>query len=239
MPKRYRSVSKKRRRHGPYRAPVKRRRTRAKMGPTRSLGPLGGFPKTKRVRMRYYDEISIDTSAGLQNYATFLANGVYDPDTGLGGHQPMGFDQWMTHYTHFTVIGSKISVKHLPEGIATGPTGLLVVTMADQAATGSMTKGQLMESHLTGANKQLIGLSAGSLPYRTPVVKKFSAKKAYKANPMSLDRYWGGISADPTDRWYYNVHVLNVGGNDPAPMNISVTIDYIVVFHGTRLLPQS
>ena len=48
--------------------------------------------------MRYHDRASIDPAAGSFATDTWSLNGVFDPYTGLGGHQPYGFDQIMADW---------------------------------------------------------------------------------------------------------------------------------------------
>ena len=45
------------------------------------------------------------------------ANGMFDPQTAVGGHQPRGFDEFMEAYDMFTVMGSKISCSWMYEGM--------------------------------------------------------------------------------------------------------------------------
>jgi len=43
----------------------------------------------------------------------FRANGMYDPDVRVGGHQPYGFDQIMLGYGKFTVVKASMTVENL------------------------------------------------------------------------------------------------------------------------------
>lgn len=71
----------------------KRKRSRKR----RSI-PKGLFAKTTKMAFRYVDTITIDPDAGANFvYKTYSCNGMWDPDTSLGGHQPYGFDQYVSH----------------------------------------------------------------------------------------------------------------------------------------------
>ena len=59
------------------------------------------------------------------------ANGLYDPQVSTGGHQPRGFDEFMTTYDMYTVHGSRASGSFMYEGY-NGPVAL--------SSTGDLTQ---------------------------------------------------------------------------------------------------
>jgi len=71
--------------------------------------PLFG-QRTRRNLNYVQNQTSITSGAGVAGAYVFSANGCFDPDvTGTGG-QPMGFDQMMIFYNHYTVVRSSIQV---------------------------------------------------------------------------------------------------------------------------------
>ena len=75
-----------------------------------------GFPQSMRTKLRYATRVDFVPTGTTVVSKTFLANGLYDPDTTVGGHQPRGFDEFMAAYTTFTVQGSKASCSFMYEG---------------------------------------------------------------------------------------------------------------------------
>ena len=67
-----------------------------------------GFSDGQIVKMRYVEEFELNPGLGSVASYVFRANGLYDPNYTGAGHQPYGFDQWMTYYNQFTVLGSKM-----------------------------------------------------------------------------------------------------------------------------------
>ena len=76
--------------------------------------PLNGFPNKNICKHRYADQCSIvyTGSSGMITHS-FSANGLYDPNLAVGGHQPMGFDEQMAIYDHYCVLGAKITVNNI------------------------------------------------------------------------------------------------------------------------------
>jgi len=62
--------------------------------------------------MPYHEVVTLTTNASPET-ATCLVwsmNGLFDPEIPIGGHQPMGFDQAMAFYDHYTVVRSSVTV---------------------------------------------------------------------------------------------------------------------------------
>lgn len=71
------------------------------------------FPLKYKATLTYSatQGVSINPGvAGAVGSYLFRANSLYDPDVTSVGHQPMGFDQIMSVYDHYYVIGSRITV---------------------------------------------------------------------------------------------------------------------------------
>lgn len=69
-----------------------------------------GFPKFMTLRMRYVESLTSNSVLGALTTTPFGMNCLYDPFLGVGGHQPMGFDQAMIYYQYATVMSSKVTV---------------------------------------------------------------------------------------------------------------------------------
>ena len=110
----------KRRRHVMRRRPRRRRRRRRRRRNKRRL-TAGGFPIKKLVRLKYVQQFQLDPAAGGFTSFQFYANGLYQPPVSAPDHQPLTFDQWMSIYTQYAVVGSKITVEFVNAGSASAP----------------------------------------------------------------------------------------------------------------------
>lgn len=208
----------------------KNKRYRKKYSKKMAL-PSGGFPMSKLTKLRYSEEISIDAVTSAQTYS-FLANGLYDPNVTGTGHQPMNYDTWQSVYDHYTVIGSKINVRWIPNVTTNALPGIMGIALTDD---GTLTSGQslqyLIEQKLVSVNKHVIGIvSSGKY---SQVTKTFSAKKFFgKPNNTMIgdDEYRGSSATNPNEKAYFEVFVVPVGGDNPGDFSLIVTIDYIAVW---------
>jgi len=75
-----------------------------------------GFPQSMKTKLRFVDRFEFSPSDTSVLQRRFRANDLYDPVHAIGGHQPRGFDEFMSVYKSYTVLGSKISVNCFYEG---------------------------------------------------------------------------------------------------------------------------
>lgn len=94
-----------------------------------SVMPL---PSSKRSKIKYCQYVQLDAGAGLASTQTFSANSLYDPDVSGAGHQPRGFDQMMTMYRYYTVLGATIEVQAITVGGTIPITGCMLFLSCSQ-----------------------------------------------------------------------------------------------------------
>lgn len=70
-----------------------------------------GFPRGKISKLKYSASTNLVTDAVGPREYVLRANSVFDPVYGVGGHQPLGFDQWKLMYTRYTVLKSTLYVR--------------------------------------------------------------------------------------------------------------------------------
>lgn len=203
---------------------INRARTRRRTRRTTYL-PLGIVAKKTVARLPYVQSGSItSTTSSISNY-TFRANDLYDPDYTSTGHQPLGFDQLMLQYEHFTVIGAKIHVTFDVLPTQTVPVLLAIQKAAGVAWTPS-NQAEIMETpHLrykiapitNGATRVTLTSSMG--------MKKFFGCKAI----VGEDSYKGSDSASPSEQAYFRLwfQALNSG---TQTIYYTARITYTAVF---------
>ncbi len=219
-----------RRRVRPSRRRVRRRKR---------LPPLTGFADTKKVRLRYVDQVGIDCPAGGITSARYRSNDMFDPQFSAGGHKPLGFDQNMARYTYFTVIGSRITMTYVPDDQAGAVPGYFGVFNDDAATLQYTSPQELLESKLAKTAVRVAGSAAsGNKLFRARA--SFGARKAFGSGKIIGDlNYAGTESTTPTLMNYFQCWVASVGGNNPDPMNFLIEIEYLAVLHNLKFMPVS
>lgn len=198
---------------------------------------LPGFPKTRLVKMRYCDVITLNplTSGGMSKYQ-FRANSIFDPDYTGTGHSPLGKDQMAEFYNHYTVISSKITVQGVPN-VITNSTPIIYGCYLSDDATIPTTIRNLCEQGLSGWNV--------ASPLRTKnlrITKTFSAKKFFNLQDIkdNQNRVGSSMGSNPHDTAFYNVWYSALDtANEPPPLEALITIEYLVVMNEPRSLAES
>jgi len=242
------------------------RRTRRSSGRLRSRNamvsvPRGklAFPQEMRTKLRYVETFDLEPTNQTAVGFSILANGMYDPEVSVGGHQPRGFDQYTELYQKFTVKASKISVTFAYEGY-NGAAGFLETGGPSQAIYGSATNNQpAVPSAICLIHKSVEGNIAGAIetfqerdrtkwtsisPQGDPKtvstglrVSEFFGKDFL----VGADGYTGTDSADPTNLVYY--HVMTGLNSNEYPRQINVRanciIEYDVVWTEPKQLTAS
>lgn len=203
------------------RATYKRRRTFRTRIP-RGFKPFGN---TRVARLTYCDNIVLDPGANVTAGKVFRANGMYDPDTALGGHQPYGFDQLMALYNRYVVLGAKITITAVPA--ASFASYIIACKLSDNATLLSTTPTVLQEQ--PGYKYRLI--TNGNTTPSPRLTMGYSARKLCRPGFMNNDTYQGTVNKDPDDQWYFTVLTCSaVPSVDNGAMTFNIRIDYIAKF---------
>lgn len=218
------------------------RRFRSRVRKTRSTGkgpnkpPLGNKYK---VYTRYVETpILVDNTAGYPQTTNhvFSCNSLYDPYRTGTGHQPLGFDQYMLMFNHYTVIASKIHVYFENEDSSYG--ALVGVSIRDRSGTGNdadnlIENGNVSWKYLSpkGAN------SATGRVTRGVNISKWMGRPGI----LSEDDLRGDVTSNPSEEIYYHVFVSSLAPavTNPAQVLVHVRIDYIAVLTEPKRLDAS
>lgn len=192
------------------------------------------------AKLRYADTHDL-TFGGVTAYSDVIyrANCAFDPYATGVGHQPRGFDQYMTMYDHFTVVGSKISLTFTNESNA-APVSMPIacaVVLSDNNVPITTSWADIMERG--DIAKTTIAHPEGSNAVRS-IKKGFGAKKFFSvSNVMDNANLKGDVVTSPQEQAYF--HILNAvpAIASDRGVNVQVVIDYIVVFSEPKQPPQS
>lgn len=234
MKKRTRSFKKKLRKAF-YKSHSKPAKSNIKPKTRVSLGV--GFPKRLTTVHKYTKTVQLSAATGAMATYRFLTNGLYQPDVTAGsGHQPMFFDQFGAIYSSYNVIGSKMTVKFIPNNFSTtATTANHVGGFVDENNTSVVTT-------VDGVSEQTLGKTGiVTLNLVKPYVMTFtwSAKKSLGGSILAQDDNTGSNTGNPAGLWYYNLVTQATDGTSTAVSIMIVHIEYITVWHNLKEIAQS
>jgi len=218
-----------------------------------------GFPISMTSTVRFVKKFDFAPTSTATAVWSLRANGAYDPDAALGGHQPRGFDEYSELYDTFTVTSSKVSVNWMYEAYD-GP------TMLDG---GHLTqKIDTSDEDIPGLSPVICGIFKSNEVYgsgipnteqmekdRTTWVvmnpqsepKISTAKSNFseffgKQDLVAAEGYSGSASADPANQVYY--HIWCSRGSDDYPagnckISAYASIEYRIIWTDPKALPAS
>lgn len=195
--------------------------------------PIGGFGKTKMVKLRYCEENKIDapsTGVGVQVYR---ATSLFDPNFTGTGLQPSNFDRWMANYDHYTVISAKITITPIFATFANPtPPGYLGVLVSDSGTrAASLTPMNLLEQKLVSSHKFASQVTAG-FPKVAQVSRAVSITKFFNIGKKAIlasSEHRGSATSSPTDNAFFEVFVASMVGNNPTNLNFLTEIEYVAI----------
>lgn len=216
----------------------RRRARKARVG--RSLAfRKAPLPNRFPAKLRYSGGATLNPGILTSGVHVFSANGIFDPDITGTGHQPRGFDQFMTMYDHYTVVGAKIHAT-----FSTGAGQLNYVKLCGINLKDSSTPASDPNDYMEGRNVVSRTLAATTTSSGGSVLslnKKASTGKFLgRSNVMSDPYLKGDASANPTEQLYF--HCWAAASNytgDAQAINLMVVIDYLVIFHEPKQPAQS
>jgi len=186
--------------------------------------------------------VSLDPGVGTAVGYIFSANGCYDPNVSGTGHQPKGFDQWMTFYDHYHVKRSVMTV-HFTSNAVTGSqqSAVVGISLRDSPTTVTGTDlTSLVEDGVIG-NHKFAPMGTVYPAASVDVTNSYSPNTFFGTKDLlDVSQLRGDSSNNPTDQAYYHVWYAPMsGGLDLAASIALVIIDYTVILTEPRPIGQS
>lgn len=226
------------RRRRPKRKPRRRRAKKSSYSrnftKTRGSGLLTAAPLGKSFKFKTQYALNFDlNSSGLPISYVFSMNSLYFPNiTGIVG-QPIGFDQLMPLYDHYTVIGSRARVIMTNQD-TTSP-AICLVSLKDVATT-STDVSEIIENGLA----RYAVLTARDGPHsQHEFTMNCSPKKFFRKNALNNTSLQGSIISSPTEQVYLHVTQAPLDGADTTVMKCTIEIEYIAILTEPKLLAPS
>lgn len=215
------------------------------------------YPNINIVRLRYVRTIAMNPAVNTPATYTILCNGLFDPEAGEGtglGHQPLGYEQMLLQYTYATVLQSRCKILNqqnsttsvaVPSYIAVRWSKQRFTSTTFVTSEGTMMDywneaypGKRMQFGLAG-NQQVYGGKEGSPYCHYNAMKVWGNKRALLA---ATTNHANQLNANPNAAvWsYFNIVAMAPDAVvDPSQVLVTAQVDYIVAFHGKKVLPQS
>jgi len=183
----------------------------------RQGGQVSAFANQQRVTLNYCEVVKITTTGtGLGGEVKFRANSIFDPNYSVGGHQPMGHDEWQAAYQHYRVVGSTISANVAPSSAVVDPMVFYVELSSTSAV--SIDASTAIER---GRAAYKIMANDGDTPAK-PLINSYDAVKFFGSQAAGGDANKAQFGANPAEDVYFNVAV--------DPMSTGSTIrDFFVL----------
>lgn len=196
------------------------------------------MPERYACKLRYCETVTLNPAQyGLAVTSVFRANDLYDPNSAIGGHQPMGFDQLQIFYNHFIVTGSKIRMTPVNEGTANSDGCYYGIALTDQGnRVAGMSMEAIMENDNTTKAIRRVGqlqATTGTITGRATAKKYFSLKKFFNVKSVDGDEFKCSGAGSPTEQAFYECFYVapSTTSGDPAAQAFFIQLDYIVICH--------
>jgi len=217
---------------------VTRRMAPARTSVPKSLNTLTRPPILSvkhRSRCLYNDNRQLTCTGAANNSYVFSVNGMYDPDISGLGHQPMGFDQLMALYEHYTVTSCKITASFVNEsstenayvGIALFPDSSVEATPSKLVENGLLKRVWLAPK---GDSK------CQQIITQTCTVAKLNGRTG---SIVGDELYRGDVASNPSEQSYFHVFAYNLASVSSCTVRIDCIVEYDAVFTEPRKLAQS
>jgi len=193
------------------------------------------FPPKVYKWLRYATtSTTVTATSGIPTAYQFRANSAFDPDFTSTGHQPMGFDQMMVSFNHFTVAQARIRVTARNVGSSTCNVALrqdadsTILTDKDRIMEfGGIVAETLEAKTLYGANKEMsLAVDMGKI-------------QGISRSALTADTSLRGSSAsDPTEITYFQLVVWDAAGTTSSVI-FDVVLDQLCIFTEPRTMSIS
>ena len=199
------------------------------------------------LRFTYCETIALSVgTGGTASVYTFRANDLYDPNFTGTGHQPLGFDQWMAFYNHFSIRKARIHVKALNPSATTSITGDWGIGLFDDSSTAATilgagtttTPGDLWREQ--GFRTKQIGNHGNSAEAVTEMTMWFDFEKFFNTKYVrSLANFIGSAAGSPSEVAYFSIFLGSLYNTVINQMAFEVTIDYFAGLSERKFLGPS
>lgn len=194
------------------------------------------MPDTYSTKMVYCFRGTLNSTSGAIAKRIFRGNSLYDPDLTGTGTQPMGFDQLMTLYEHYRVMGSEIVVR-CTNGAVGEMSDIVVVPTNTTTLPGT---GNEVNGERPYAVRRYGAVNQDGT--RNAIVNYMSTSKIAgvpKEKVRTEDDYSGSSVTDPALQWYWQILYQPADQVSSTSIYYTVKITFYATYYDRRELNQS
>lgn len=194
-----------------------------------------GMPLQRRARLRYVDTVELNGLNGNLGVTLFRANSCFDPDFSLGGHQPLGYDEWSNLFNHYCVIGSKISCSISPASVEPEGSYITGVYLSDASTVPYATFRGFIEA------KKGTWRRSTNQNHVMRTKSHYGAKKFFSITDVkdNTKRIGAQVTANPTDDAFFIVWIQAAAEAGSIETLVTIVMDFIVDFSEPKDLTTS
>lgn len=190
------------------------------------------IPDRMFVKLRYVELGAITASGASNTVLSYRGNGAYDPNVLLGGHSPLGFDDWSLLYEGYKVHKSSISIKPVFNNTNNGFRMILHPSnVANTPVNPSLAVEQPYVRSITNTNT--------STTYKNFVSSSMMTKK-FMGVPKLLDDDFGSQTNNlPKNQWFWVIHTSSFDGVSTLTVRCDIRMTFWIEFFQRKQLQTS
>jgi len=200
----------------------------------KSLLARGQYTK---VNLKYAENFNLNPGiGGAAASHVFAANGLFDPDLTLAGHQPAGFDSYMALYEKYTVTRSMIKIIYSNTDI--GNTAQAIIGVVSRDLNGTSTDSRVYIEN-GGCDWKVLGIRGSGNDIQT-LTQTMNLRDFSTNDIWNDDTFSGSESGNPAETQFFIVFASAAdAATDIGSINCVVEITYEVYFRQPRQTPLS
>jgi len=179
-----------------------------------------------RAKMIYCDYFTINPGAGgATGTRVYSANGCYDPDTTGVGHQPAGFDELMSIYAEYVVVGSTCKIN--ARSVTSGEAFLAGISVQRSNTTYTDFRRYVENADTVWTAVDGFGTTGNATKF---ITHKCDMRDA-GTNVLTDADFFGTAGSNPAEQRFYHIlcQMYNGTGDLPA-QEFWIEITYDVIF---------
>jgi len=195
-------------------------------------------PPFLKAKLRYSCQVQAVHAEGSPNHFEFRANGMYDPEVAVGGHQPYGFDQLTARYQHWTVVYATCKAQFLQTTenfnsvwklFAYKEQGTPANMWNNSGGANGLNEMSIQSTTIIGAANQMKESHRDTNTLFMNVPRIMGVTSA--TDLVNGSEYAGTENADPSHQCYFGLSGYNPEGSlEDSGHKIQIDIVYYAVF---------